>query len=470
MFRTFRSRLLISTLLPFLLIAPILGLTLTALVEERILLPSLAREMADQGVLIARLGTVLPEIWTDPKAAQVFLQALAIQQPTQVLLLDPAGRLLAAPAEVRSALGSSAGGPLFEQAQRGEIVWQAAPRGTDSDIILDVLVPVTSEQGIRLGYVRLLRRLPDVTEGFHRVRRLVLGTVAVGLLLSGLFGWILAQSLSRPLQQVARAIAEAPLEGPAVTLPESGPQEVRQLIRVFNRLQQRRVELEEARRLLLRSVVHEFGRLIGALRAAFHALQGGAMESPTLRQELLQGMSQTANELARLLEDLTQLYRHTAGPLPLQRRPLALAPWLRERAALWAEMARERALHWKEEIPPDLPAIQADPERLAQALENLVDNALKFTPAGGWVTLHAEVRDQEVWIRIRDTGPGIPPEDLPRLFEPFYRGSQEGRPGLGLGLFLARTIVEAHGGRLDVESRVGEGSCFRLIRPLTVGG
>lgn len=470
MFRTFRSRLLISMLLPFLLIAPILGLTLTELVEERILLPSLAREMADQGVLIARLGTVLPEIWTDPETAQAFLQALAIQQPTQVLLLDPAGRLLAAPAEVRSALGSSAGGPLFEQAQRGEIVWQAALRGTDSDIILDVLVPVTSEQGIRLGYVRLLRRLPDVTEGFHRVRRLVLGTVAIGLLLSGLFGWILAQSLSRPLQQVAQAIAEAPLEGPAVTLPENGPQEIRQLIRVFNRLQQRRVELEEARRLLLRSVVHEFGRLIGALRAAFHALQGGAMENPALRQELLQGMSQTANELARLLEDLTQLYRHTAGPLPLQRRPLALAPWLRERAALWAEMARERALHWKEEIPPDLPAIQADPERLAQALENLVDNALKFTPAGGWVSLHAEVRDQEVWIRIRDTGPGIPPEDLPRLFEPFYRGSQEGRPGLGLGLFLTRTIVEAHGGRLDVESRVGEGSCFRLILPLTVGG
>jgi len=470
MFRTFRSRLLVSMLLPFLLIAPILGLTLTELVEERILLPSLAQEMADQGVLIARLGTVLPEIWTDSGAAQAFLQALAIRQPTQVLLLDPTGRLLAAPAEAGLALGSSAGGPLFEQAQQGEIVWQAALRGTDSDIILDVLVPVTNDQGVRLGYVRLLHRLPDVTEGFQRVRRLVLGTLGVGLLLSALFGWILAQSLSRPLQQVARAIAEAPLEGPAVTLPESGPQEVRQLIRVFNRLQRRRVELEEARRLLLRSVVHEFGRLIGALRAAFHALQGGAMENPTLRRELLQGMSQATTELTRLLEDLTQLYRHAAGPLSLQRRLLTLTPWLRERAALWAEMARERALHWKEEIPPDLPAIQADPERLAQALENLVDNAIKFTPAGGSVTLRAEVRDREVWICVQDTGPGIPMEDLPRLFEPFYRGRQEGRPGLGLGLFLARTIVEAHGGRLDVESRAGEGSCFMLILPLTIGG
>ncbi|MCS7350082.1 HAMP domain-containing sensor histidine kinase [Thermoflexus sp.] len=466
MLGTFRSRLLVSMLLPFLLVAPILGLALTELVEERVLLPSLAQEMEDQGILIARLGLVRPEIWTDPGAAQAFLQALAIRRPTQVLLLDASGRLLAAPEEAPSAPGSSAGGPLFERARQGEIVWQATLRGTDPDVVLDVLVPVTSDQGTRLGYVRLLRRLPDVTEGFRQVRHLVLGTLGIGLALSGLFGWILVQSLGRPLQQVARAMAEAPLEGPAVTLPESGPQEVRRLIWTFNRLQIRRAELEEARRLLLRSTVHEFGRLIGALQAALHALQGGAIEAPDLRQELLQGMSRVTGELARLLEDMAQIYRHTTAPLSLHRRPLALGPWLREHAALWAGMAQERALHWREEIPPDLPTLQVDPERLAQALGNLVDNALKFTPAGGWVTLRTEVRNREVWIQVQDTGPGIPPEDMQRLFEPFYRGSQEGRPGLGLGLFLARIIVESHGGRLEVESRAGEGSCFTLILPL----
>ncbi len=466
MFRTFRSRLLLSMLLPFLLIAPILGLALTEIVEERVLLPSLAQEMADQGILIARLGVVLPEIWADPEAAHAFLDALAIRQPTQVLLLDPSGRLLAASGEVPFTPGSPAGGLLFERAQRGEIAWRTTLRGADSDIVMDVLVPVTNDQGTRLGYVRLLRRLPDVVDGLGRVRRLMLGTLAVGLILSSFFGWVLAQSLSRPLQQVTRAIAEAPLEGPAVVLPEIGPQEVRQLVQAFNRLQRRRADLEEARRLLLRSVIHEFGRLIGALRAALHALQGGAIEAPDLRQELLQGMSRATAELTRLLEDMAQLYRHATGPFSLQRRPLALGSWLRAQAALWARMARERSIHWKEEIPPDLPTIQADPERLAHALGNLVDNALKFTPAGGCVTLRVGVRDRELQIRVRDTGPGIPPEDLPRLFEPFYRGSQEGRPGLGLGLFLARMIVEAHGGRLEVESQEGEGSCFMLILPL----
>lgn len=466
MFRTFRFRLLLSVLLPYLLVVPALGLALTTLVEERILLPSLAQEMADQGILIARLGAALPEIWTDPAAAQAFLEALMIRQPTQVFLLDPSGRPLAPPEETQAFPRPPGWGSLLERAQHGEVAWQVSPRGANSDVVLDVLVPVTNSEGTRLGYVRLLRRLPDVAQGLHQVRRLVLGTLALGLMLNGGIGWVLAQSLSRPLQQVTRAIAEAPLEGPTALLPESGPQEIQQLIRTYNRLQTRRVQLEEARRLLLRSIVHEFGRLIGALRAAVHALQGGAAEDPGLRGELLQGMDQITEVLTRLLEDLTQIYRHVAGPLSLQRKPLKLGLWLREHAAIWAEIAREHALHWKAEIPPDLPVVQVDPERLAQALDNLVDNAFKFTPAGGCVTLRADVRDREIRIQVQDTGPGIPPEELPRLFEPFYRGSQEGHPGLGLGLFLTRTIVEAHGGHLEVESRPGEGSGFTIVLPL----
>ncbi|WP_448590974.1 hypothetical protein [Thermoflexus hugenholtzii] len=115
MFRTFRSRLLWSVWLPFLVMAPILGLMRIGLVEERILLPALAQEMIDQGILIARLGQVLPEIWRDPEAAQAFLRALEIRQPTEVLLLDPSGRLLAGP-EGRSLLGQAEEGALPERA------------------------------------------------------------------------------------------------------------------------------------------------------------------------------------------------------------------------------------------------------------------------------------------------------------------------------------------------------------------
>lgn len=467
--RTFSGRLFLGTMLPLLLVALGVGSALLELVPERILLPALAREMVDQGILIARLGTMLPEIWTDPGTAQAFLEALAIQQPTQVLLLDPEGQLLAVSPPGGFAPGDFAAGPLFERARGGALAWQATLRGADSDIAIDVLIPVTNEQGGRPGYVRLLRRLPDVAAGLRTARRLILGIIGTGLALSGLAALLLAQSLSRPLQQTAQAMAAAPLGGPAQTLPEVGPQEVRLLIRTFNRLQTRRAQLEEARRLMLRGIVHEFGRLIGAAQAALHALQSGAAEDPALRRELLHGMSQTMVHLTRLLEDLAQAAPQ-GGPLPLKRQRLEPAAWLRERALAWAAAARMRGLLWQEEIPPDLPCLDGDPERLAQALDNLVDNALKFTPPGGCVTLRAGVRDREVWFQVQDTGPGIPPEERPRLFEPFYRGSQEGRPGLGLGLFLARMIAEAHGGRIEVESEPGKGSTFTFVVPAAPEG
>lgn len=469
MWRTLRGRILLSTVLPLLLVAFGVGLALIELLPERILLPALAQEMVDQGILIGRLGTLLPEIWADPGAAQEFLDALSIRQPTQVLLLDPSGQLLAVSPLGGFSPGEAAGGALFQRAQRGEIAWQVTLRGGDSDIVLDVVIPVSDEQGHRLGYVRLLRRPSDIAVGLLRTRLLVLGTLGIGLLLSGLVSVMLAQSVSRPLRQITQAIAQAPLEGPPHILPESGPQEVRLLIRTFNRLQAQRAQLEETRRLMLRGIVHEFGRLIGALRAALHALQSGAVEDPALRRELLQGMSQTTVDLTRLLEDLVRTAPR-GGPLPLQRQRFDPVPWLREHASTWAAAARSRGLTWHEEIPSRLPYLDGDPERLAQALGNLVDNAIKFTPAGGQVTLRAFLEGHELRFQVQDTGPGIPPHERPRLFEPFYRGSHEGRPGLGLGLFLARMIAEAHGGRIEVESQPSAGSTFTLVVPLAPAG
>ena len=330
------------------------------------------------------------------------------------------------------------------------------------------IIVVADESGARRGSIRLLWRLLDRAGGVLRRRSRMRGTLGVGLVVGELLGLTLAQTLSRPLQRMARAIAEAPLKGLAVTLPESRSPEARLLPRILNppdSLQDQRAQLEEARRLLVSSILHEFGRLIGALQAALHALQAGAAEDPRLREELLQGMSQVTRELTRLLEDLAQADPHPFAPLSLHPQPLNLGSWLRMRIPIWAGMARERGLRWEEAIPPDLPLITADPDRLAQALDNLVDNAVKFTPPGGCVRVEAGSGDGRVWIRVQDTGPGIPPEELPRLFEPFYRGRQGGRPGLGLGLFLARTIVEAHGGHLEITSEPGAGSAFTLILP-----
>jgi signal transduction histidine kinase len=124
-------------------------------------------------------------------------------------------------------------------------------------------------------------------------------------------------------------------------------------------------------------------------------------------------------------------------------------------------------LHWGATVPGDLPVVTIDPDRLAPAIGNLLSNAIKYTPAGGNVEVTAGATQQEVWITVADTGPGIAPEEQASVFEAFYRSDRERRfpQGLGLGLTIARDLVIAHGGTLELESKPGEGSRFTVRLP-----
>jgi signal transduction histidine kinase len=134
----------------------------------------------------------------------------------------------------------------------------------------------------------------------------------------------------------------------------------------------------------------------------------------------------------------------------------------------WREAATQKGLEWRISIPAGLPVISADPDRLAQAVGNLVSNAIKYTPSLGSVTISAGAEADAVWLRVSDTGPGIPTEEQERIFTPFYRGLSSGRfpQGMGLGLSIARDLVTAHGGRLTVESTPSSGSRFTIWLPL----
>jgi signal transduction histidine kinase len=145
-----------------------------------------------------------------------------------------------------------------------------------------------------------------------------------------------------------------------------------------------------------------------------------------------------------------------------------LSDWLPPTLFPWRAAAREKGLEWKTDIPSDLPSLELDPDRIAQALGNLLSNAIKYTPQGGEVSVRAAANKHEVWIGVSDTGPGILPEEHQRVFEPFYRSDHERRfpQGLGLGLTIARDLVEAHGGKLDVASTPGKGCTFTICLPV----
>ena len=187
-----------------------------------------------------------------------------------------------------------------------------------------------------------------------------------------------------------------------------------------------------------------------------------------MRQELLQGIDAEFGHLQRLLDDLASLRDQPVGALELNLKPLSLVDWLGVELATWRGAALEKRLDWEASLPSDLPGVLADPDRLAQALGNLLSNAIAYTPPGGKITLAAGAGAGEVWIRVTDTGPGIPLAEQRRIFTPFYRGRRSGRSpsGMGLGLSIARDLLEAHGGRIELASQPGRGSQFTLVLPV----
>ena len=170
----------------------------------------------------------------------------------------------------------------------------------------------------------------------------------------------------------------------------------------------------------------------------------------------------------RLIEDLMDVVKLEGGQrLALDPAVVELPPLLGEMCESFQAQAEPQHQTVTCECEPAVPPIVADRDRLLQVLSNLVGNALKFTPEGGRVTIDARRVEGEVWISVADTGPGIPPEDLPRIFDPYWQARRTARLGAGLGLTIAKGIVEAHGGRIWVESRPGAGSTFTFALPIT---
>jgi signal transduction histidine kinase len=332
---------------------------------------------------------------------------------------------------------------------------------------VDAIAPALGPGGQVLGLVRVTYRVGGVYDQFLHQRYLVAGVLAIGLFLGGVVGWVLALNLGRPLQQITQAIYRLAGGEQLTPVQEQGPEEVRLLSHAFNSLAERLRTLEQNRRQLLANMVHELGRPLGALHSAIQALMRGADKDVALKQELLVGMDEELDRLGRLLDDLAQLRDQVTSTMRIVRRPMSLNEWLPHVLAPREAAARDKDLRWQVTVPPDLPPVEADADRLAQAVGNLVNNATKYTPPEGTITISAGVENQQVWIRVSDTGPGIAPEEQARIFTPFYRGHTNDRqvPGMGLGLSIAQDLIVAHGGRLEVQSAPGQGSQFTIWLP-----
>lgn len=293
---------------------------------------------------------------------------------------------------------------------------------------------------------------------------LVAGMVAV------LLGGLLVRQLTQPLVALAVASRLIATGDRTVRVPVRSKDELGELAITFNQMANSLETQEKARQNLMADVAHELRTPLTGIQGTVEALQDGVFPLTT---ENLASLHEQVLLLNRLVEDLRTLANAEAGQLALDRLPLHLAELGQRVVAVFQPQATARQINLTLQVAGKLPLIQGDEQRLGQVLNNLLDNALQHTPAGGSIQLGIAAVDQGVRISLIDNGEGIVPADLPHIFDRFYRADhsrsrQTG--GSGLGLAIARQLVAAHGGKLWAASPpVGrdKGSEFTILLPQT---
>jgi two-component system phosphate regulon sensor histidine kinase PhoR len=228
-------------------------------------------------------------------------------------------------------------------------------------------------------------------------------------------------------------------------------------------------KLERVRRDFVANVSHEFRTPLTAIQGFSETLLAGAMNDPQNRDRFLGIIVEHSRRLARLTEDLLMLSKMDADRLELEIRKLPVEQLVSSCIETSQPRAKEKDLRLSVNLDKNIPDIAGDRRRLTEVLQNLLDNAIQYTPAGGQIMISAEAKDAEVEITVSDTGIGIPEADQPRIFERFYRvdvARSREVGGTGLGLSIAKHLMEAHGGKLWVESEVGNGSQFHFSVPV----
>ena len=300
-------------------------------------------------------------------------------------------------------------------------------------------------------------------------RTLLLTAAAAGLAAVGL-GLGLSRRILAPvgaLTEAARRMAAGDL---SQRVDSASGDEIGDLARAFNAMADGLSRLETLRRNMVTDVAHELRTPLTNIRGYLEALRDGVVEPET---EVIDALYEETMLLNHLVDDLQELSLAEAGQLRLDRQPVALAAVVDQAIAAFASRAKVKGVAVQIDLPADLPLVDVDPRRGGQVLRNLLENGLTHTPAGGEIGIAARAAGGWVEVSVRDTGAGIPAQDLPFVFERFHRADRSrsrATGGAGLGLAIARQLVEAHGGRIWVESDEGEGSTFRFTLPVSDSG
>ena len=289
--------------------------------------------------------------------------------------------------------------------------------------------------------------------------------VALGLAMSVL----MARELTRPLEGLTDAAERIAGGDYSQRVAVGGGAEIEELGGAFNALAESLETNEKLRRNMTADIAHELRNPLASMKAQLEALKDGVIEPDPAT---LESLTEDVDVLARLVDDLQQLSLVEAGQLELERMAVDAGEMLRGVSARFGAQAESGRTVLRVEEEEGLPRVDADPVRIAQVLSNLVKNALAHTGEGGSIVLGAVRVGDMVEISVADTGRGIAPGDLPFIFERFYRAEQareRATGGAGIGLSVAKSLIEAHGGRIRAESQEGSGTTISFTLPARRG-
>jgi signal transduction histidine kinase len=332
--------------------------------------------------------------------------------------------------------------------------WMGCLFGLFNLLGLAVLVGIIALVARTLGLVYFPfdpgQRLIPIGVGFILFVFLVLG-----------LGGIPLRRLIVPLDDLLKAADRVGRGDYSVRVQEKGPREVRSLARAFNNMASRLHITDEQRRELLADVTHELRTPLTVVQGNLEGMLDGVYPADEAN---LRSLLEETTILARLVEDLRTLVLAESGALQLKKEPTDLSMLIRDTLAAFQAQADSTGVSLTGETADDLPWLELDPGRIRQVFSNLVANALRYTPAGGAIGVRYWQVEKQAQLEVQDSGPGIPADELTHVFERFYKSADSG--GMGLGLAIARHLVEAHGGTIIAESAPGQGTTMRITLPL----
>lgn len=462
-----------SFLNSFLIIAVILGVSIFLFIaEKRLLIQEMEKNQTN---IIKGLAQVGKESLITNDEILLINYVNLVERTRGVMyamVTAPQGKILAH-TDV-NLLGTIANDTIAIKARSSDELVTQSYVDKEKQNILDVALPIFIDQnkmGIaRIGFSR--DSLHEIVEETLRETRKRIFGVAIVMLIIGFIGAIiLAQMMTRPIKQMAKGaelIGQGKLD---TTIVVKSNDELESLARDLNKMSSQLKEIDQLKKDFLASVTHELkSPLTSLIMYVDLFLEGAAGELTEKAKKFLKIMERSSKRLSRFIDDLLDMAKIERGKMEIKKEPLEILPIVSEIAELIKPQADEKDIEIAMNIPDNLPLVFVDGDRTRQIITNILSNSVKFTPEKGKISVNIQDEKEHFQVSISDTGIGIPPEQIGKIFDKFeqvkeVRERVKGPRGTGLGLAIVKSLVEAQGGKIWVESEVDKGSTFYFTLP-----